>query len=150
MFRKFASSLLVLALLAGCGSSSASTDDCASTAAAIVESLSLGDHVEQVEDRVISGLFFFDEGTVTDEALYIANDKSADLVGVFDVTDVDAVTSKIQDYLTNLKAQMETYYPNEVFKIDNAVVMDNGSRVILIVAEDIEGAKKEASNLLGN
>jgi hypothetical protein len=150
MFRKFASSVLVLALLAGCGSTTASTDDCASAAAAIVENLSLGDHVEQVEDRVISGLFFFDEGTVTDAALYIANDKSADLVGVFDVTDVDSVTSKIQDYLTNLKAQMETYYPNEVFKIDNAVVMDNGSRVILIVAEDIEGAKSEASSLLGN
>ena len=44
---------------------------------------------------------------------------------------------------------MQNYYPDEVFKVDNAVVEDNGSLIVLIICDDLEAAKKEAGTLLG-
>ena len=151
MLKKFVSSLLVIGLLAGCGStqSAAASTTCADTAASLVDELGLTDTTKEASDRVITGLFFFEEGTITDSSLYIANDKSANLVGVFDTTDMDATKSKIKDYLSTLKAQMQSYYPDEVFKIDNAVQEDNGTRIIVIVCDDLEAAKTDARKALG-
>lgn len=153
MLKKFVTSMLALFMLAGCSgassSASAATADPSSEAAKIVEDLNLSDHMDQVQDRIVSGLFFFDEGVVTQSAVYIANDKSADVVGVFETTDVDSCRSAIQTYLDSTKTQMQNYYPDEVFKLDNAVVEDNGSTVILIACSDLESAKKEADSILG-
>jgi hypothetical protein len=70
-------------------------------------------------------------------------------VGVFETTDADSCRSAIQTYLDSTKTQMQNYYPDEVFKLDNAVVEDNGSTVILIACSDLESAKKEADSILG-
>lgn len=153
MLKKFVTSVIALFLLAGCSSGSsaeaAAAADPASDAAKIVEDLNLSDHMDQVQDRIVSGLFFFDEGVVTQSAVYIANDKSADVVGVFETTDADSCRKAIQTYLDSAKTQMQNYFPDEVFKLDNAVVEDNGSTVILIACSDLEGAKKEADSILG-
>lgn len=151
MLKKFVSSLLAIVLLAGCGSSQspAASSTCADTAASLVSELGLSDTTKEVSDRIIKGLFFFEDGTITDSSLYIANDKSANMVGVFDTTDMEATKGKIKDYLSTLKSQMQSYYPDEVFKIDNAVQEDNGTRIIVIVCDDLEKAQTDAENALG-
>lgn len=153
MLKKFVSSILALVLLSACGSSTAGTTASTSTAAdqarKIVDSLELTDRMDEVQPRVITGLFFFEEGTVSDADVYISNDKKADAVGVFVTSDVDKTKDAVASYLQTQKAQMESYYPDEVFKIDNAIVDDNGSEVVMIVCDDLEKAAKEASAILG-
>lgn len=150
MFKRFVSSLLVLVLLSGCGAHAGKTTmDCAAQAEQIVTALAMNEKMEAVQDRVIQGLFFFEEDALQDQALYIANDKSANIVGVFKTDKMDSVKDCIQTYLTTLKAQMQNYYPDEVFKIDNAVVMNNDSEIVLIIADNLEKAKEEAKKVLG-
>lgn len=154
MLKKFVSSALAALLLVGCSSSSASTaevtsDDAASTAQKIVTDLKLTDKMDSVEDKIVQGLFFFDDGVVTAESVYIANDKTADVVGVFATTDVDSCKSAIKTYLKSQKEQMQNYYPDEVFKLDNAVIEDNGKEVILVVCSNIEDAQTEVNTILG-
>lgn len=151
MFKKFVSSFLALLMLCGCGNGSVkkNTADCATQAEQIVKALAMEEKMDAVQGRVIQGLFFFEDDVIQDQALYIANDKSADVVGVFIVSNMDSAKASIQTYLTTLKAQMQNYYPDEVFKIDNAVVMNNDTEVILIIANDLEKAKEEAKTLLG-
>ena len=71
------------------------------------------------------------------------------MVGVFATTDVDSCKQSITDYLKNLKQTVQSYSPDEVFKIDNAIIEDNGKEVIVVVCNDIETAKKEVDSLLG-
>ena len=149
MLRKFVSSLLVLFLLVGCGSSTSAGASPQKDAEAIVKELNLSDKMDQIQDRVVKGLFFFDEGVIEESAVYIANDKSADVVGVFKATDTAAAKEKIDQYLASAKEQMQNYYPDEVFKIDNAIVEDKDGKIILIVTNDIEAARKKAQELLG-
>ncbi len=157
MLRRFVSSLLVLVLLSGCGAggSSASASSTPASAAAdmaaqIVEDLDLGDHMEELQTRVVQGLFFFEDGNVTDCSVYMNNNSSADVVGVFISTDLAETESKLSDYLDTQRSQMQSYYPDEVFKVDHAVLLDNGTdTVVLIVCDQLEDAKTEAETLLG-
>ncbi len=153
MLKKFVSSLVIVTLLAGCSSSTASTANAAidveSTATKIVSDLKLTDKMDSIESKIVQGLFFFDDGVVTSDSVYIANDKTADTVGVFETSNVDSCKESISTYLKSQKEQMQNYYPDEVFKIDNAIVEDNGSVVILVICNDIETAQKEVDSLLG-
>ena len=150
MLRKFVSSLLCVLMLVGCGSSTSAgkAASAASEAESIVSQLNLNDKMDKVEDRIIKGLFFFDEGTLSDSAVYIANDKTADIVAVFEGEDPAAIREKVEQYLSTAKEQMQNYYPDEVFKIDNAVIQENGKQVILIVTSDIETARKIAESFV--
>lgn len=147
MFRKFVSSMAAILLLAGCGGGSSA--DPTSTAEKIVKDLELTDKMDAMDDSQINGLFFFEDGVVKSSSLYLANDQSADVVGVFETDNMDAVKQAVNTYLETTKIQNQNYNPNEVFKIDNAVVDDNGKTLVLIVCDDLESAKKEAKSVLG-
>lgn len=154
MWKKFVSSMIAVALLSACGGSSAKTqevtaDDVSAAASKLVEDLGLKDKTDLIEDKIVQGLFFFEDGVVTADSVYIANDKTPDMVGVFATTDVDSCKQAISDYLKNLKQTVQSYSPDEVFKIDNAIIEDNGKEVIVVVCNDIETAKKEVDSLLG-
>ena len=150
MLRKFVSSLLCVLFLFGCGASSSagSAASAASEAEAIVSQLNLSDKMDKVEDRIIKGLFFFEEGQLSDSSVYIANDKSADIVAVFIGDDTAAIREKVTQYLASAKEQMQNYYPDEVFKIDNAIIQEAGNQVALIVTSDIENARKVAESVI--
>jgi len=153
MWKKYVSSLIAVTMLAACGSSAktkeVTADDASSEASKLVEDLGLKDKTDLIEDKIVQGLFFFEDGVVTADSVYIANDKTPDMVGVFATTDVDSCKQSITDYLKNLKQTVQSYSPDEVFKIDNAIIEDNGKEVIVVVCNDIETAKKEVDSLLG-
>ena len=148
MLKKFVSSFLCVLMLFGCGSSTSAGESASAQAEKIVSELNLTDKMDKVEDRIIKGLFFFEEGTLKDSSVYIANDKSADIVAVFESEDTAAVKERVNTYLATAKEQMQNYYPDEVFKIDNAIVQEAGDKVVLIVTGDIENAKKVADSIL--
>ena len=150
MLKTFVSSILCILLLVGCGSSTSAGQAASAQAESIVSQLNLSDKMDKVEDRIIKGLFFFEEGTLKDSSVYIANDKSADIVAVFQSDDTAEVKDKINTYLATAKEQMQNYYQDEVFKIDNAIVQEAGDKVVLIVTNDIENARKIAESVLSS
>ena len=150
MLKKFVSSILCVLMLVGCGATSAgSAVSAEKEAEQIVSELGLSDKITLMDERVVKGLFFFDEGLVNDAKLYMdSSNKSADLVGVFKTSDPDAVESKINDYLTSLKETTQMYNPDEVFKIDNPVIRKGADQVIVVITDDIEQAGKIVESLI--
>lgn len=148
MFKKFVSSVLAVLCLVGCSSGSSQTSNAtpSDTATSLISSLSL-DTVQEVETRVIPGLFFFDDG-VYEEGVFYAADKLADCLGVFKVTDTDSAIQTIQTYLSTRKSQLQMYAPSEVFKVDNAVIESNSDTVIFVVCDDLESAKEKVQEIL--
>ena len=139
---------MAVLLLVGCGSSSGSAKP--STAAEqLVKNLNLSSKMDAMDESQTQGLFFFADGAVKSSSLYLANDKSADIVGVFEAEDVSSVRESVETYLETTKLQNQTYNPEEVFKLDNAVIDDNGKTVVVVVCDDLESAKKEVKSVLG-
>ena len=149
MLKKFVSSVLAVILLVGCSSadSTASRKPAAEVAAKIVKDLKLEDSVQEASSRVVNGLLFFDEGDITDGSLYLSQNKG-DTVAVFYTEDTDKVMAKTEEYLRTLKAQLETYAPSEVFKVDNGIVASGDGIVLVIICDDLQSAKEEAETIL--
>ena len=115
----------------------------------IVEEVGVKDKVRLIEDRLVPGVIFFDEDLILENALYIG-ENSADTVGVFRTNDVNKTTKFIQDYLKSMKEELKNQNPSESFKVDNAILEHNEDTVILIVAEDLEKAKRICRDALGD
>lgn len=169
MLRKFVSSLLALMLLlTGCSSqkkedtetepettASASAQSEKETqadkdAAKLVEELGLSDSMTAVRDRVIGGMFFSGDNTCfTDGAAYLSQETgNSNTIAVFDTKNVKKTTDALQTYIKNQAEDTASYFPEQVTKIQNAVVESNKKKVVFIVYDDADAAKKAADKLL--
>lgn len=152
MLKKFVSSVLAVFLLCGCSSGEVATtsskQDAKEMASTIVKNLNLEETMNEQKERVVNGLFFFDEGEIKDCALYLSSDKSADVVGVFKTDQMDDSLAKVEEYVKTMKQMTLNYTPEELFKIDNAVLVHNNDTIILIVCDQIEDAKTQAEQFI--
>lgn len=111
----------------------------------IASQLGVLDDLSQLKERNVRGMFFDGEALSTDDAVLLRDDGIASLIGVFYVTDLEAAKAEIQKYVNTLKNQTNIYNASEIFKIDNAVLMDNGKdKIVLIIDKDVESSKKLA------
>lgn len=174
MLRKFASSLLAaMLLLTGCGSqkktdttdtkekteepssvSSVSADketQADKDAAELVEKLGLKDSMTAVRDRVIGGMFFSgDKSCFTDGAAYLSQETgNSNTVAVFGTKNAKKTTAALQTYVKNQAEDTASYFPEQVTKIQNAVIESSKKKVVFIVYDDADAAKKAADELLG-
>lgn len=157
MLKKFVSSILAVFLFCGCSpvqphsaheTPSGSAKD---IALRVMNKLEMTDSMQEVKNRVVKGMLFYGEEVVSDASVYFsAEDGNSDAVGVFIAEDMDKAREYIASYLEEQKQNTQTYHPEEVFKISNAVLKDNGNMMILIVCSDIEDAKKAAEEYLNN
>ena len=157
MLKKFVSSLLAVLLLAGCSAGSAQSEvvpafSASETALEIVKDLELTEAMEELKPKnVVRMIFQGDEDAVTDCSVFRSrNSGNSDTIGVFVTRDNEAVKEYLDTYLNDIKAQTETYYPEEVFKISNAVIEEKEGVVILVIAEDIEKARRTARIFANN
>ena len=91
------------------------------------------------------------DDVVDESAVYMPVDSTnCDIVGVFRTSKVKLCREYLQEWLTDRKEELELYYPSQVFKISNAVLVNSRTTVILVVCENIEDAKVYAERMLGN
>jgi len=67
-----------------------------------------------------------------------------DEVAMFNVeakADVALVRESIQNHLSQIRTQFQNYLPEEVITIDNAIIWDSGSTVILVITSDTAAVK---------
>lgn len=159
MLKKFVSSMLALLMITGCaGQGSAESgsrhEPVAAMADRLVENLGM-DELKEVKERVMYGMFFemtkeTEDNFVTGGKVYRGEDKNADTIGVFETTDTDRCVEYLHRYLETQKANSQMYSPEEVFKIDNAVLetSEDGSVVVLVISSEIEKAQTAVNELL--
>lgn len=149
---------LLTCMLSGCSSipffssSSSSPDSTEDTysqalhdAEGILSQLGIEDNVKQLKDRNVRGMIFDGEEIATDAAVFLRDDDIAEFVGVFYVNDLEKAKQDIQNYVSSLKSMTNIYDSTEIFKIDNAVLRDNGKdKIVLIIDKDVETSKKLA------
>ncbi|MCM1106885.1 MAG: DUF4358 domain-containing protein [Blautia sp.] len=136
--------LAALVILAsGCGSSGAKEIDAASLAASLASEVTYDDTLEALDEE-LSGMYFEMEENVT-ATLYMGSGTTAEEVAVFEAQDEDTAKtqlSHVQDYLDSQKEAVQDYQPEEVKRIEGAVVEQRGKYVILCVSADSTKAKE--------
>lgn len=154
MLRKFIIILVSVICVTGCTNQSSSQEDTALSQAEIetiqlVSSLDM-DGLVKVKERVVLGMVFAgDKDVLKDACMYRSNtDGNYDMVAVIYPNDMDTCLNYIHDYLDSLKSECNKNYPQEVFKISNAVEKHDDKKIILVISSDIEAARVQVENIL--
>lgn len=108
------------------------------------------DSMSKVKDRVVKGMVLNGDTNVSsDFCLYRSNEEgNYDTVGVFFTKDMETLKTYVEDYLSALKSEVNKNYPEEVFKISNAIIENNDDSLIFIISTDIETAKEQVKDIL--
>ena len=124
--------LLVLLTLSGCGGQGkdAYTVEDVET---LLDAGAFSGEMEAVDGTIAATIYGIDSSTVTEAACYMAinSSVSADEVSVFVLTDEAACRLHIDNQI----ASYATYRPDQVPKLENAVIQRLGATVLVAVGE---------------
>lgn len=141
----FISGVLLLALSA-CGEKAPAAFDPAADVNALLDTPGVfGEALESVDQSTACALYGIDESTVTGSAVYMANATSAEEVAVFTLSGEDATQAAAKQLGYRVEDRIEeltTYLPNEVPKLEKAIVETRGNSVLLLICSDYDAAQK--------
>lgn len=133
--------LAVALLLSGCGGKSGEKSAYSvADVTALLDSGAFTGDMEQVDGAVAAGLFGLDASTVEEITCYMATNSSvsADEVAVFVLADEDAAQAAESACQAHVESRIESsaqYCPDQVPKLEAAVISRLGATVLLAVGE---------------
>jgi predicted small lipoprotein YifL len=142
------SAILLCAALAACGTqrqAPAKQPRASDVVQAVAQTLTFKDQMMTLEDRVIPNIYNVDMDKLADKCCYVSSSgATAEEISVFRVKDAadlqmakDAISERIEDQ----KIAFENYVPEEMVKIQNAVVLEKGDYILLVLADEVSGVK---------
>lgn len=104
-------------------------------------SLSFGETLEKSTAAAAYTIYGIDSSLCTDAAIYVGSGATADEVAVFNCKDTqsaETVLDAVNLRLEYLKAGYGSYGPDQVPKIENAVVISTAETIIVCICENPE------------
>ena len=145
--KKFLCLLCAAALglfLSGCGEKKASPFDPASDGKTLLETAGVFcDTLTEIDQATACALYGIDESTVTSSAVY-GSTSSAEELAIFTFSDEAAAQTagELLGYrVEDRKDELENYLPNELPKLDKAVIEVRENSVLLVIAADYSGVE---------
>lgn len=142
---------LALVLSACGGGSGEKAFDPKSTVQAVMDSGAFSVTLEELsaEDLYDFSGYGLDAGKLTDSAAWTASGFAEQISVTMWKTEDDAkaAAAVFQTYLSDMKDSYESYAPNEVPKLDSAILEQRGTSVLLVVPNDKEAARKALDGL---
>lgn len=134
---------LTLTACGGGNGNTASGYDPASTAQALLDSGAFSETLSQLDQDTAATLYGLDPESITDCAVYGSLSAGAEELAVIALKDEDtaaAALAGLEQRIDDQKAALENYQPEEVTKLDNAILEQNGNTVLMVVAADNQAA----------
>ena len=136
---------LCLTLTACGGGGAAQTEfDPDAAAQALLDSGAFTETLEEVDDSVAAVLYGVDTEKLTDCAAYTSLSAGAEEIAVLVMADADSAAAALEGLekrVADQRAALESYQPDQVAKLDGAILEQRGSSVLLAVAADADAAK---------
>ncbi len=147
-------SLVLITSLTACGNSEAADEksfDAVAVADSIVEGEYFIDDLQPIEDNVVADIYGIDFETVESSKVYFGTNATPEEVAVFTAVDEasaaaikDLVLQRVSDQITAFR----DYMPDQVIKLENAIVLTSENNVILCVADDNDAALTAINSIL--
>ena len=110
-------------------------------ATTLLESGAFSEALESIDAETACALYGIDETTVTDAAVYGSTGTTAEELAIFTFTDQDtaqAALTALGYRVEDRKDAMADYLPNEVPKLEKAILEQRENTVLLVVASDYD------------
>lgn len=143
--RIFALVLVCVLVLAGCGGGE-EPYDVEDTAKALLEAEGVfSEELIPLEQTVFVPFLGIDDEKLTAGEVYVSSGSTAEELAVLEFADEDAAAgaaAQMEEHLEQQKESNEDYRPQEMSKLDKAVIRRRGNTVLFLVADDYEAAEK--------
>lgn len=146
--------LLALCLcLTACGGGAAEEGyDPAAAAQALLDSGAFTQSLEALDKETACAVLYggLDTETVEECAVYVSLSAGAEEIAILKLTSDDAAQTALaalEDRVAQQREALESYQPQEVGKLDNAILEQAGTTVVLVVAEDHDLARSTLDGL---
>ena len=152
MLRLIPAALTLCLTLAACGGGGTAETpfEPATAAQALLDSGAFTDTLEAVDAEVAATLYGVDAADITDCAVYTSLSAGAEEIAVLvmaDETSATAAMDGLEKRVADQKAALESYQPDEVAKLDSAILEQRGSSVLLAVCADADAARAAIDGL---
>ena len=114
------------------------TIDVSNTAAALVEALSFEDELSEIDEGIVPMLYELPD-TVVETAVYISSGATAEELSVFSFSEEKGAKEKEENIKLRIESQKESfenYIPDEVKRLEKAVIYRKGCDLIFGVSSD--------------
>ena len=128
----------------GGGNEEAVAFDPAVTAQSLLDSGAFSDALEEVDTSVAATLYGVDEADITDGKVYMSLSAGAEEIAVLVMANeasAAAAMDGLEKRVADQKAALESYQPDEVSKLDGAILEQRGNSVLLAVCADAQTAQ---------
>lgn len=128
--------------LGGCSSASENVD-IDKMAAELAEKVTFVDELAQIDESMIS--MVYDGFEWEDAVLYMGSGATAEEIAVFAFADAAAARTAVDQgkaYIESQKEAFENYVPEEVKRLEGAIVQQGGRYMAVVVTEDTDTADK--------
>lgn len=135
---------LFIALSACGGGATATPFDPEAASKALLDSAAFSDALDSVSTSAICAAYGIDESTVTGCAAYLSLSAGAEEISVFTLTDKAAATTALESLnkrVTDQTEALKSYQPEEVAKLEKAIVLQRENSILLVVAADAAAAQ---------
>ncbi len=143
---------LLLTLTACGGSDSQPQKSAAEIADAIYSTQTFQDTLNAIDSDMLGDYYRIDAADLTDSKVYVSGSFStAEEIAVFQASSSDAVENikkAIDTRLEDLKLAFENYFPGEMTKINDPVLITKGTTVVLVLADDTAAVSDQVNELL--
>lgn len=152
LFPAFCLLLLLAVVVSGCGqekdidkvSPNPVHLDIAAFSMQLRDNLSLGEELSQVENDVFSYVYDVPGESYEEAVLLLASGATADEICIVKAADKDsknAIKAKMEARIAAQKESFASYLPEEAAKLDNAIITEIDSYLVLVVCGNPEQAK---------
>ena len=130
--------LLCAASLTACGAKNTASDgfDPAQIASMLNKSAHFSEELSEASQDILLRRYGLDDTTVEAASGYAGTPAVVDEIAVFKTDDIEAVTEAAMTRIASQKTTYESYAPNEMPKLNDAVVETIGDCVVVCVSND--------------
>lgn len=136
--------LLTAMLLCACGKKPIQVD-VPKMAESLAEEVTFTDELSKIDDAMLEILYpAAIKDLVNSYSIYVGSGATAEEIAVFEAKDADSVKqlqSILEEHVKSQISSFEDYIPEEVKRLENAIVQVGGSYAVLCVTEDVDTAQ---------
>lgn len=130
--------IIILLLAVGCGKKDTIVTSELSTQ--IAESVMFSEQLMQIDNRNIEKRYSLNSKDYKEVVAFTGTLSVCDEYLIVKTDAPDTVKEKLEKYVSNKRKEYETYRPDEVAKLDSAVIESHNDSVVLIITADSEKA----------
>lgn len=136
----------VLLLLAGCGGDSEKTMDMTAFSESVLSSVEYDDELISLSDKVAGNYYDLEIDGLEGYVIFVSSTSATtNELAVFHCADssaLEAAKSAVEARMKDQREAYENYIPDELLRLDNALVKTSGNYLLFSVSDDNETVEK--------